>query len=170
MDEEGDDPPVVSTSPEPPPEYVLVPGPPVTRFERTIRTITLTEEDLAQAEVGGIRDAAPASFTWADGAGVGGPTSASSLHEGLVTLTTTVTASGPGMRAVVSIENAAERTKVSLAGRLSLELTGARGGRLATLGGGEVDVVLNPGGASTAEFGFRLPSGSYGARGVFEAR
>lgn len=168
-DQSDEDPPAAAQPPGEPSEEVLVPGPPVTTFERSVRTVTLTEDELAVEAVGSIDDARTASFHWSDGGGVAAGGSASSQHEGLVRMTTSVVGAGEGMRATVTLDNVSERTKVRVIGRFDLELSGSGGGVLGTLRGGNVDVVLNPGGGSSAAFIFRLPSGDYAAQGIFQA-
>ncbi|MDQ4094588.1 MAG: hypothetical protein M3174_00050, partial [Actinomycetota bacterium] len=102
---------------EPETEEVLVPGPPVTSFERRVVTTTLTQDDLAIASVSSITGAAPASFTWNDATSSGSGT-ASSRHQDVVEMRTSIVPSGSGMRATVTITNVAERTRTDVSGRL----------------------------------------------------
>ena len=162
---DADDPAIASPDLED--ETVLVPGPPVTRLERRVRFVTITEGDLPVANLESVSDADEMSFTWDDASSniTSATSSTSTGKANLVQLSTETAPSGPGMQATVTLRNAAARARVAVSGTLGLEITG--GGLKATLTGDVVDVVLNPGGESVSAFTFRLPSGSYEARPVF---
>ena len=150
-------------------EIALVPGPPVTRTVSRVKVVTITAEDLPVLELGSVKDTGTATFSWNDGSStIGSAASSTSAVAGGVELTAQVSPGGDGMVAIAVLRNTSERSRVAVNGNLALELSGP-GGRLATLEGVALDLLLNPGGQTTASFNFRLPSGSYGATALFQA-
>ena len=144
---------------------VLVPGDPVTTFERDVDFVTITEDDLPVRQVGSAESSAM-TFGWNDSAGaVTSATSSSTTVDGVADLSTQISSEGPGMRLTVSLTNVAQETRVGLRGRLAVEVK--TGGGTHVFRGQAVDAVVNPDGGTTASFIFRLPSGSYSARALF---
>jgi uncharacterized repeat protein (TIGR01451 family) len=143
---------------------VLVPGDPITTFEEDVDFVTITGDDLPVRALGSA-EGSTMTFGWNDSSSsITQVISSNSLVEGIADLSAQISPAGPGMKLTVSITNAAEATVLGLDGTLALELDA---GGTHTLKSEPVDVELNPGGASSASFSFRLPSGSYSARAVF---
>lgn len=152
---------------EPDTTVVLVPGDPVTTFDRNVDFVTITAVDLSVHQLGPA-EGSQTTFAWDDSAGaITQATSSNSIVEGMAELSTQVAPQGSGMQLTVTLTNVAEQT-LGLSGNLAVEISrGGGGGRV--LESGPVDLVLNPEGQTTAEFAFRLPSGTYGARALFRA-
>lgn len=147
---------------------VLVPGDPVTTFERNVDFVTVTAGDLPVHQLGSAQGS-NTTFAWDDSASaITQAASSNSIVEGVAELSAQVVPQGRGMRLTVTLTNVAEQTRLGLRGNLAVEIsTGGGGGRV--LESGAVDLVLNPQGQTTAEFAFRLPSGAYGARALFQS-
>lgn len=147
---------------------VLVPGDPVTTFERKVDFVTVTAGDLPVHQLGSAQGSGT-TFSWDDSAGaITQATSSNSIVEGVASLSAQVSPQGDGMQLIVTLTNVAGQTRLGLSGNLAVEISrGGGGGRV--LESGPVDLVLNPQGETTAEFAFRLPTGTYGARALFQA-
>ncbi|MDQ3985069.1 MAG: hypothetical protein M3280_01025 [Actinomycetota bacterium] len=152
------------SEPEPDEVVVLVPGEPEVRFVRRVRVETVDERDLPIRQVGSIRSG-PARFTWNDAAAAMGGAASARARTGVAEVTTTLADDGTGIRATVTLRNISTGTRLAVDGRLSLQITG---GVSEILTGSASRRVLNPGGELSESFTFRLPSGTYGARAVFQ--
>ena len=107
------------------------------------------------------------SFSWAPGTGdlqgtSGRMLTADATEELLVGLST----QGDRLVASVTLTNLADRRRLHVDGRLTLQVVAADG-RSSTLSSDPIDVVLDPGAATVADLAFSLPSGSYSAKGTF---
>ena len=146
---------------------VLVPGDPVTTFERDVDIITITADDLAVVDLASARGST-LSFGWDDGArAVTQATSSQTTVDDVADLSAQISTAGPGMKLTVSVTNVSEDTVLHVDGRLAVGLSAGGGSHM--LEGPALDEDLNPGGSSSASFSFRLPSGAYSATASFLA-
>lgn len=105
----------------------LVPGEPVTTFERNVDFVTITEDDLPVSRIGSAQGSAM-TFGWNDSTGaITSATSSNTTLEGVADLAARISTDGPGMRLEVSLTNIAQETRVDLRGRLAVEVTTGRG-------------------------------------------
>lgn len=109
------------------------------------------------------------SFTWDPVAGeLQGTSSRMLTAEATEELLVGISAAGDRMTATVMVANLADDRRLHIDGSLALEITAADG-RTSSLVSEPLDVVLDPGADTTADIAFSLPSGSYTAKGVFQA-
>lgn len=146
---------------------VLVPGDPITTFERDVDFITITADDLAVTDLASARGSA-LSFGWDDGSGsVTQATSSQSTIDDVADLSAQISTAGRGMNLTVSVTNVSVDRVLHVDGRLAVELSAGGGPHI--LQGPALNEDLNPGGSSSASFSFRLPTGAYSAAASFLA-
>jgi hypothetical protein len=76
--------------------------------------------------------------------------------------------SGGSVRITAEITNISPDTKLHVAGRIVLDVAGTPGAT--QLRSEEIDVVLNPGGSTSAVFTFLVPTGDYSVATSFQSR
>jgi hypothetical protein len=105
------------------------------------------------------------SFTWAPGTA---PQAASSVRfspDATEELLVGLSSRGSRLLAPISLVNVSEDRRLVVQGRLVLQVSSGR--RTSTLSSGPIDVVLEPGGETTAVITFSLPAGTYSAKAAF---
>jgi hypothetical protein len=105
------------------------------------------------------------SFTWGPGTA---PQAASSVRfspDATEELLVGLSSRGSRLLAPISLVNVSEDRRLVVQGRLVLQVSSGR--RTSTLSSGPIDVVLEPGGETTAVITFSLPAGTYSAKAAF---
>jgi hypothetical protein len=105
------------------------------------------------------------SFTWGPGSGLQAASSVRFSPGATEELLVGLSSKGDRLSAPISLVNLSENRRLLVQGRLTLEVSS--GGRTSSLSSGPIDVVLEPGGQTTAVIAFSLPPGTYSAKAAF---
>jgi uncharacterized repeat protein (TIGR01451 family) len=142
------------------------PAPPV----RDVRITTIELADLPISLLGSRDGDNDIGYQWDEGAGEFVTANSSTVYTPgqTIELLTEISDTGGGIQVHVRLRNIAERERVAVRGQIVHEVFGS-GGRIAKLVSDPINVVLDPGGETGADFFFMLPSGNYSAGSSFQA-